>query len=611
MIMMFLFQLLTRLHLFSLPVVGHILMDIIRSSDKDGNVKARSVIPTPGDVVHYIEPGGFLTKVQIGTPPQSVFLQVRMDTLQTWVPASNASICSEGYCSHGAFDPQTSTSCLLTNATFSTNYKYNGGYGVIFVDNLGIDNLSVDSFYMGIAFEINCTWTQGMLGLGCSYMSAEPDVATPEDNLLLNLVDEGQITTAAYSLWLNDWDSTVPSSLLFGALDTAQYIGTLTNVALYPGDDATTQLQPLVALSSVTATSVSGTDVWTYHLPILVRLMVGDYRLILPQEIAFMMWRTTGAEWNATLGWPIIPCCMRDSPGIITFGIGGPSGAAIRLNMRHLVFPQSEMDLNYTSADGEAMCAFNALNETRSANMALGDTLLMGAYAVFDIFNHQVGLAQVRIGGGDDDSNHNDGSGILTFTGFGATMPAATIAPNQPTSLLHTTISPVIPLPTTAAAAADGFLTFKTGAYSVQDVPAPIASGLSSTSASISSSGRDDNNSSGSSSFDAVDGVGIGLGVLFAVVAAVLTAGLTLDAYAGYSVASHLNQTFAEQEEFPPPYGQGSSVTGFSTSTWLSEAASTKRHSVDMDFNEMEMGSFSTRLREGEAGRANHWTSVK
>jgi hypothetical protein len=76
---------------------------------------------------------------------------------------------------------------------------------------------------------------EGILGIG--YTLNEVAVARagldPYPNLPQKLVNDGTISTNAYSLWLNDLDSST-GSILFGGVDTDKFHGELKTLPILP-----------------------------------------------------------------------------------------------------------------------------------------------------------------------------------------------------------------------------------------------------------------------------------------------------------------------------------------------------------------------------------------
>ena len=136
--------------------------------------------------------------------------QVQLDTgsADIWVPATSSDICSQGpgACPAGAFDPtQSSTFKDIGRGSFSISYQDNSGVtGDYINDVVGIGNVNLKNITMGLATQ--ATRGEGIMGIGYaadeSIASTNPNSVYP--NIVNQLMNEGVISTLAYSLWLND-----------------------------------------------------------------------------------------------------------------------------------------------------------------------------------------------------------------------------------------------------------------------------------------------------------------------------------------------------------------------------------------------------------------------
>ena len=145
----------------------------------------------------------------IGTPPQMFQVQLDTGSADIWVPAINSDFCSQGQgaCPAGAFDPtQSSTFQDISKGTFSISYEDNSGVTGDYVnDVVGIGNAKLKNITMGLALQ--ASRGEGIMGIG---YAADESIASSSNssntypNIVDQLVNEGVISTLAYSLWLND-----------------------------------------------------------------------------------------------------------------------------------------------------------------------------------------------------------------------------------------------------------------------------------------------------------------------------------------------------------------------------------------------------------------------
>lgn len=466
---------------------GVVKWDIEKRHHPKSSLGKRASGTQQEDVVNSVARGGYFATCTLGTPSQDVILQLDTGSSDIWVPSSDAAICSvtEEACSLGTcawkrklhlrsavavgltcdsvVNPNASSTFVDADVEFDISYV-DGSYskGDYFRDTFQIANATVANMTMGLG--IDTTITYGLLGVG--YASNEAIISTEEsldaqyDNLPALMMKEGLIATNAYSLWLNDLDSST-GNILFGGIDTSKYVGSMTRIPTIRNNATGEYDSFIVGLTSVRALSSSGTDTLTSHeSPIEVVLDSGTTLSYLPTDIASQIWEEVGALYSASYGLAVIPCKMQTSTGYFSFQFGGPGGPVVNVTMDELV-----LDLvvqgpapKFGSGEyaGEDACEFGIQNTT-GTNL-LGDTFLRSAYVVYDLVNNQIGIAQT-------DFNETE-SAVVAFESKGAVIPSATLVSNQ--SLVSSTASFTTP----AFAAETGFSNGTESSASLTDVPA-------------------------------------------------------------------------------------------------------------------------------------------
>ena len=275
---------------------------------------------------------------------------------------------------------------------------------------------------MGIGIDTDIPF--GLLGVGFPVNEAgvASGVIKAYPNLPVQMAAEGFTKTVAFSMWLNDLESST-GSLLFGGVDSGKYQGALTRLQLYPTKDEKTVDEFAVALTSVTAVSKSGTDkLGSSSFPAAVVLDAGATLSFLPPDLANQMYQEVGATVDSTTGKAAVPCSYTNAGGYFAFGFGGAGGAVINVSMTELVLG---IVGNYTSGPhaGQTACRFGVVAAAEGQTLILGDTFLRSAYVVYDLINSEVALAQTK-------PNTTD-SNISAFASLSATIPGATLAPNE------------------------------------------------------------------------------------------------------------------------------------------------------------------------------------
>ncbi|KAI3319401.1 acid protease [Xylariaceae sp. AK1471] len=371
--------------------------------------------------------GGYFASCSVGTPPQDVTLQLDTGSSDIWVPASDASVCqstAQGGCTFGSFNPDKSSTFEILNEDFNISYvDGSGSAGDYISDTFGIGNVKLPNTTMGLGLDTDIAY--GLVGVGYFLNEAAQQ---PYPNLPIVMRDEGYIATNAYSLWLNDLDSST-GSILFGGIDTDKYEGDLTRLNIYKDPQTGVISSFIVALTSLQATSSSGNDeLSSLEYPIAAVLDSGTTFSYLPQDLAQQVWEEVGAIYYSASnggGVPLVACALRNNKGYFSFGFGGDGGAVIKVSMDELVIPISTgkaIPLPSGPYAGQDACQFGILN-TSTDPFLLGDTFLRSAYVVYDLENNEIGIAAT-------DFNATT-SNVVPFPSKGAEIPSSTPAPNQ------------------------------------------------------------------------------------------------------------------------------------------------------------------------------------
>ncbi|KAI1432836.1 aspartic peptidase domain-containing protein [Xylaria sp. CBS 124048] len=378
--------------------------------------------------------GGYFMTVTVGSPPQNITLQLDTGSSDVWVPAVNAPICEEdvqqdGGCFLGAFNKAQSDTNTIVNNEFDITYV-DGSHsrGDYMTDTFSLGDVTLQNLTMGLGEDTTIPY--GLCGVG--YALNEASVAQTGqvyNNLPIVMRDEGHIATNAYSVWLNDLDSS-KGNILFGAIDTAKFSGSLmtVNVQKDPRSDKFTAF--VVELTSVDAHSSSGDDALSSQaFPIPAVLDSGTTFTYLPQDLAEQVWKEVGAVFETISSQippaPLVPCNLANKDGYFAFGFGGKGGPVIQVALNELVFPIFDgRPVPFPSGPnkGQDICLFGIQNTT-SSPFLLGDTFLRSAYLVYDLENNEIGLAPTNF--------NATATNVVPFPSQGAKIPSSTPAPNQ------------------------------------------------------------------------------------------------------------------------------------------------------------------------------------
>ena len=346
----------------------------------------------------------YLANITVGTPPQ--IISVTIDT-----GSSNLYFNTQRSCQNQTQTSQICGGYGTYNANSSSTYNYlNGDFKVLYGDQSGAtgdwatDVVSIGGTQIkGQQFGVAYTSTTADAVFGIGYKSNEPTSSnsTLYDNLPVSFVKQGVIKSNAYSLWLNDINA-ASGSLLFGGVDTAKYNGPLTTIPTLPENGTNNYLQFLVTLNSVAVSNgQSNVTAGNTTLPIPVLLDSGTSDMRLPNGLIRDIYSAVNSSSTAGLqyfntGGPLgtviaCNCALANSTQTISFNF---SGAVITVPMSAIVLKIDPMFRSQYHIP-DTTCQFGVSPmQAQNPVMILGEAFLRAAYAVFDLDNNQISLAQ-------------------------------------------------------------------------------------------------------------------------------------------------------------------------------------------------------------------------
>ena len=369
----------------------------------------------------------------LGTPPQSVRLQIDTGSSDLWVNVANSTLCSGAgntNCTRsGTYNPNVSSTYNYVNSAFKTAFG-DGTYanGAYITDVLQIGSTPVFHLEMGLG--LNSTSTENVWGIGYPIQEAlQASNNETYPNTPFAMVQQGLIESPAYSLYLNDLNSST-GSILFGGVDTAKYSGTLQSVPIVPLNGSYQRF--LITLNQVyvttsTTTNTTTANASTTELPISVLLDSGSTLSSLPSGVVGLIYTAFGVTWTGTQAQ--VNCKLANSNATIEWSF---SGIIINTPVRELVLP-------YSGSTGST-CQFG-INQVNSSSITpgsipyiLGDTFLRSVYAVYDMDNNEIALAQTVFG--------STASNIMEISNGTAGIPDAANATQTAAITVQTTVSP-------------------------------------------------------------------------------------------------------------------------------------------------------------------------
>jgi len=355
----------------------------------------------------------YFANVTLGTPPQSLRLDIDTGSSDIWANSATSNLCLQSSCAtSGTYDANKSSTYQYQNSFFSIQYADNSGaQGDYASDTLTLGGVSVANVPFGIGYVSSSA--QGILGVG--YSTNEAAVSTTGQtyqNLPLLLVSAKVTNTAAYSLWLNDLDAN-SGSILFGGVDTDKFMGNLQTLPIIQERGGYREF--IVGLTSV---KVAGQTVLS--TPQAVLLDSGSSLSYLPTDVAQSIFSIFKATYSSSAGAAVVDCSYMNRAETIDFAFSGLT----------ISVPMNEMVIVDGVRRGSQVCILG-ISDAAGSTSVLGDTFLRSAYVVYDITNNQISMAMTNFNATTSNikeitTGSNGIPGASTVTGAVTTLSVTT-----------------------------------------------------------------------------------------------------------------------------------------------------------------------------------------
>ncbi|KAH0538745.1 hypothetical protein FGG08_004699 [Glutinoglossum americanum] len=373
----------------------------------------------------------YFANVTMGTPPQNLRLHIDTGSSDLWTNSASSRLCrsKDNLCvDSGTYDANSSSTYQYVSSDFNISYvDGSAAIGDYATDILRIGGAELKNLQFGIGYLSSST--EGILGIG--YPSNEVQVNRNQKQSYSNLpqlmVDQKFIQSNAFSLWLDDLESST-GLVLFGGVNTEKYHGSLSSlpIARYQGQSSPSEF--IIAMTGLDFTDANGgkrSIVSDTTIPVL--LDSGSSLSYLPNNIVSALFRMFNAKYDAESQAAYVPCSLANTGGTLDFTFTQPT---ISVPMNELVIdPGVQSDgRRLTFGDGTPACLFGISSSGGSTNV-LGDTFLRSAYVVYDLDNNQISLAQTNFNSTQDNIKEigTGPSAVPDATGVpGAGIPVAT-----------------------------------------------------------------------------------------------------------------------------------------------------------------------------------------
>lgn len=351
---------------------------------------------------YYPQHSAYTINVTVGTPPQPITLQFDTGSSDIWVNTAANPLCSgaNATCQGGLFDPSASSTYeeYLVNGfddfygdgSVNGSSEDSGDYGK---DTVTIDGVTLTDLVIGVAKK---GATIGLLGAGFDVLGDRCNATTcigQFPDVIGSLYEQGKIATRAYSVWLNQGNSSA-GAVLFGGIDRSKYQGDLTVIDIIP-DSSSNETNKIYTGFNVylTGLSVSGLDdIWTPNDTCVAGFDTGTFGAYLPPDY----FDRVSATWNVTSD-GYVDCALRDSGTKFNFTFN--EAAKISVDISELILSTDGTTLD----DGRSACSIGISRGIPDNPLLLGDTFMRSAYVVYDLDAKTIGLAQAKYDGGEED----------------------------------------------------------------------------------------------------------------------------------------------------------------------------------------------------------------
>ncbi|KAE8447304.1 hypothetical protein EG329_010862 [Mollisiaceae sp. DMI_Dod_QoI] len=314
---------------------------------------------------------GYLITAEIGTPPQSVQVQIDTGSYELWVDPLCSNANTPSYCTtFNVYNPDTSTTASDEGESFDFLYGTGEASGEYLIDEVVIGSGSIPQTQFGWA-----TWSTfvntGIMGIGLGY-PWNLDYYGPIDQLYVY----GVTASRAFSLDLASID-VADGSIIFGGIDTMKYIGSLYKSPMISADNSPDGAwRYWIYMTYVGVTLPNTTTSIAVTTSTYKQGMFPDSGATLshfpPNLFNVLIAHFPSAVQQSSGSWTV-DCALRSQAGTIDFGFG--------TKMIHVNF----YDWLWEAG---GLCYFGA--QPDSETFSLGDTFMRSAYCEFSFHSSSV-----------------------------------------------------------------------------------------------------------------------------------------------------------------------------------------------------------------------------
>ncbi|KAF7857812.1 uncharacterized protein EAF02_011179 [Botrytis sinoallii] len=339
--------------------------------------------------------------VAVGNPPQNMTAILDTGSSDFWVPASGSKLCADPKNQCIASDKKFSTGSFASNSSTTFVAGKPNFFAIYGGDSIRLGNTELKNNTMGLS-------TQGFLptalfpvmgiGFAAQEFSATDQNPTPYENLPLAMKSAGLTNTAAYGIYLNDFRST-EGSIIFGGMDTAKFTGNMTMLPILENDNG----QATDFVISATSLAITGgsnnkratTNIALPNKQTPVLLDTGNPSIDIPLPAVEAIGNALNANPGPD-GSMQVTCDIANKGMNMVFGF---SGTTIQVPIEMMLTPAKNQDgTQAKDNNGNNLCVV-PVNPTANEDdlLSFGAPFFSAAYAVMDLQNKKIGLAQAKV----------------------------------------------------------------------------------------------------------------------------------------------------------------------------------------------------------------------
>lgn len=315
-----------------------------------------------------------------------MYAQLDTGSWELWVNPSCSGLSSSAdktFCAAvGQYKPDESSSSDGTGETKTLNYGVGSAEIEYFTDDIALsDSAKLEAVQFGVASRTTDQFA-GVLGIGYG-----KGVNTKYGNFIDELAGQGVTDTRAFSVALGS-KTEGGGVIAFGGVDKKKFSGRLASLPIISAGDAPDGVARYwVQLDSVSLTPPSGQSKKWDGTSMPVFLDTGATLTLLPPSVVKAIAADFGSDGQDDAGFYGVDCDLVNKAGTVDFAFDGVT----------VKVPYKEIIREFGGSNPSCY-----LGIAPSEDYALlGDTFLRSAYAVFDLDNDTVFLAQYENCGSD------------------------------------------------------------------------------------------------------------------------------------------------------------------------------------------------------------------